>query len=91
MLQVCPKPTALWTVTQMNPNAQTAYQVTKQTMPTINHAKKVYHQRKVPIPRHSQEYYTSISIMANINSITVLQLNPNGLSDAKQLLINKHL
>ena len=29
--------------------------------------------------------------MANRNSITVLQLNPTGLSNAKQLLLNKYL
>ena len=29
--------------------------------------------------------------MANRNSITVLQLNPTGLSNAKQLLLNKNL
>ena len=34
---------------------------------------------------------SSIQVMANRNSITVLQLNPTGLSNAKQLLLNKHL
>ena len=29
--------------------------------------------------------------MANRNYITVLQLNPTGLSNAKQLLLNKYL
>ena len=34
---------------------------------------------------------SSIPLMANRNSITVLQLNPTGLSNAKQLLLNKNL
>ena len=34
---------------------------------------------------------SSIPVGANMNSITVLQLNPTGLSFAKQLLLNKYL
>ena len=34
---------------------------------------------------------SSIQVMANRNSITVLQLNSTGLSNAKQLLLNKYL
>ena len=57
----------------------------------LNHARKDYQQRTFPFRSTYKKNLSSIPVMANRNSITVLQLYPTGLSNAKQLLLNKYL
>ena len=90
-----PEVTALETITQKNPHVQIANQDTPRTIPTVKHTSTMQGKSTTKETFPFRDTYkidlSSIPVMTNKNSITALQLNPTGLSNAKQLLLNKYL